>query len=186
LGICLEMPKNWVEFSLDLFDIALDCARSALHARCMKYLRFSNLVLSLATGLVFLSGAAVAGDQRSALFMHASEIKWVDTPGANGAQMAVLWGDPETGAYGAFRKRPGGDFVALHTHTHDGRVIILSGVLLITMEGDAQTELGPGSYALIPSGAKHTSGCKAGSDCVYFEEQPGASDINFIKTAATK
>jgi hypothetical protein len=33
-----------------------------------------------------------------------------------------------------------------------------------------------GSYVFIPAKVKHTSKCRAGTDCVWFEESPGKAD----------
>ena len=109
----------------------------------------------------------------------AADIQWVDNPAIAGAKVAVLWGHPKVGRYGALKKLPAGGAMPLHTHTHDQHVVVLSGSIVLALEGSAPKELGPGSYAFIPGGHKHTADCKAGADCVYLEEQPGLSDIKF-------
>ena len=116
----------------------------------------------------------------------AAAIKWSDNPAFQGAKMAVLWGDPKKGAYGALKKIPAGTTTGMHTHTQDQRVIVLAGTVVLSIEGGAAKELGAGSYAFVPGGVKHTGDCKAGADCTYFEEQPGASDIKLVEPAAPK
>lgn len=129
---------------------------------------------------------ANAQEAKTAVVWPAAEIKWSDSAAMKGAKIAVLWGDPKTGAYGALKTLPGGAMLALHTHTHDQRVIGVSGTIVLALEGAAAKDLGPGSYAFIPGGAKHKADCKAGTDCVYFEEQQGASDIKFVERSAGK
>ncbi len=114
----------------------------------------------------------------------AAEIKWTDNPAIKGAKVAVLWGDPKTGAYGAFKTIPAGGSIPLHTHTRDARVALVAGTVALSMAGEPAKELGPGSYAFIPGGVEHAADCKAGADCVYLEQQTGASDIKFVEKTA--
>ncbi len=141
--------------------------------------------LLILAGLCVLMGvwaghAAAQGAKRPVIW-PAGDIKWAENPAMKGAKIAVLWGDPKAGAYGAFKTIPAGSTLASHTHTNDQKVIAISGGITLTMEGGSPKELGPASYAFIPGGAKHTAACKAGADCVYFEEQTGPSDVKFEK-----
>lgn len=147
---------------------------------------FTWVVAGVAILACVWGAQAQADAAKPAVMWPAADIKWTDNPAIKGAKIAVLWGDPKTGAYGALKKMPGGNTLTLHTHTYDQKVIILGGTVVLTMEGGAHKEMGAGSYAFIPGGAKHTAECKAGADCLYFEEQQGKSDINFVgETAPT-
>ena len=142
----------------------------------------------LKTSLVVLAGlcafGAVAAQQgQTAVLWPAADIKWSDNPAITGAKIAVLWGDPKAGAYGALKTLPAGSTLRLHTHTYDQKVLLLSGAIVLSVQGGASKELRSGSYAFIPGGVKHSAKCKAGARCVYFEEQPGASDIKFVEGA---
>jgi quercetin dioxygenase-like cupin family protein len=136
-----------------------------------------SLVLALGTAyaVAALTGAAVAAEK--ATVWPAGDIKWTDNPAMKGARVAVLWGDPAKSAYGVFRKVPAGSKLGLHTHTQDQKVVTIAGTVEFNMEGEAKKELGPGSYLFIPGGAAHDATCKAGADCVYFEEAAGAADF---------
>jgi quercetin dioxygenase-like cupin family protein len=136
-----------------------------------------TLLLVLAGLGMFGSLAAQQGQQ--AVLWPATSITWADNPAIPGAKIAVLWGDPKTGAYGALKSLPAGTALRVHTHTNDQKVVLLSGTIVLSIAGGASKELGAGSYAFIPGGLKHTAECKAGAECVYFEEQPGASDVKF-------
>lgn len=133
-----------------------------------------------------LAGAVLAQGGKSPVLWPAGDLKWVDSPGVPGAKIAVLWGDPKTGGYGALKKIGGGATLAEHTHSSDQRVICVAGTISITVEGGAAKDVGPGSYMFMPAGVKHTAACKAGADCVYFEEQPAASDIKYVGGAPPK
>jgi quercetin dioxygenase-like cupin family protein len=123
-----------------------------------------------------LCAGALAAAEKATIW-PAGDIKWTDNPAMKGAKVAVLWGDPAKSAYGVFRKVPAGAKLGLHTHTQDQKVVMIAGAIEFNMEGGARTEMGPGSYAFIPGGAAHDATCKAGADCVYFEEAAGAADF---------
>lgn len=148
----------------------------------MKRSLSSLLTILAVLGLLLSvgSGAANAQAAKTPAVWPSADIKWVDNPAVSGAKIAVLWGDPKTGAYGALKKLPAGKTLALHTHSQDQKVLCISGTIVMTLEGAAGKELAAGSYAFIPGGAKHTASCKTGAECTYFEEQPGPSDINFV------
>jgi mannose-6-phosphate isomerase-like protein (cupin superfamily) len=129
---------------------------------------------ALIIGLAFAAGAVAA---EKGVVSPASEVKWMDNPAMKGAAQAVLWGDPAKGAYGAFKKVPGGTVLGPHTHANDQRAIMISGTMEFNFEGEAKKELGAGSYVSIPGGAVHDATCKAGADCVYLEESVGAADF---------
>ena len=108
--------------------------------------------------------------------LTAADLKWVTRPEMAGAMMAVAYGNPETGPFGAFEKWPAGAKQPLHHHTANVRGVGLSGTLVITMEDGKVLELGPGSFASIPSKAKHTTECKPGAECSFFVEMTGKAD----------
>lgn len=107
----------------------------------------------------------------------AGDVKWMESPAMKGLWIAPLWGDPSKGAYGALKKVPAGTDLGWHTHTSDQKVVAVSGTIHFTLEGGSPVELTSGSYVFLPGGTKHHSACKAGVDCVFFEEQPGKSDL---------
>jgi hypothetical protein len=114
------------------------------------------------------------------VFMPAGDLKWIDLDpnGAPGVKVADLWGDHAKGAFGAFIKLPAGFAVPLHTHTHDMKVVFLSGTYIQAPEGKAEVRLGPGSYMMQPGGNyRHTTSCDAASECLFFVESNGAFDL---------
>ena len=136
-----------------------------------RYLAFVSIV---AFAVAATAGMALAAEK--AVVTSASELKWVDSP-MKGAKQAVLWGNPAKGPYGTLKSLPGGTALGLHTHTHAQRVVLVSGTIEFNMKGEPKKDLGPGSFVSIPAGAPHDATCKAGADCVYFEEGMGAADF---------
>ena len=122
--------------------------------------------------------------QKAAQLWASGDIKWTPDAENQGVSMAVLWGEPDKGAYGAMEKWVGGTVMSLHTHSQDARGVVLSGTMVLTIEGAQPKELGSGSYIYVPANLRHTTACKKGTDCVFFIEQPGAADMHPVAQAA--
>jgi quercetin dioxygenase-like cupin family protein len=119
----------------------------------------------------------------------AADQKWTDAPGApSEVKQVTLWGDSTKGAYGAIQKFPAGFSAPLHTHSHDMRIVVISGTFLHTPEGKPEVRLGPGSYLLQTANYRHATACDKASECVFFIESPGKFDIKMAedKTPAKK
>ncbi len=129
---------------------------------------------------------ARARGTETAVLWPADDIKWSDSPAVAGAKTAVLWGDPKTGGYGALRRIPAGSGLPAHTHTHDQRVVVVTGTIALSVGDGPARKLGSGSYAFVPGGAVHSVDCLAGADCISFEEQDGASDVTFVNPSAPR
>jgi hypothetical protein len=110
----------------------------------------------------------------------ATELTWkdLDPTGAPGVKVATLWGDLTKGAFGAFLQLPAGFAAPLHTHTHDMRLVIVSGTYLQAPAGKPEFRLGPGSYLMQPGGGyQHTTSCDKAAPCLFFVESEGAFDL---------
>src|SRR5712692_9093379 len=142
------------------------------------------LRLSVVAGLSLLAAALVvaqaqkkAGPSSGAVMKTPSDLKWVDVPDHKGAQQAVDSGATQKGANGSFAKFAAGTEIPLHTHTAGGRSVVISGTVLEGLEGQKPKELGPGSYFFVPGDMKHTTGCKAGAECIIYTGWLGAFDL---------
>ena len=123
------------------------------------------------------------------VFLPAADLKWIDLDpaGAPGVKIADLWGDHTKGAFGGFLKLPAGFAAPLHTHTHDMKVVFLSGTYVQAPEGKPEVRLGPGSYMMQPGGNyRHTTSCDKSADCVFFVESNGAFDLKVVAAAPAK
>lgn len=135
---------------------------------------------------VLAQGTATPADSRLVV-MPASEMKWADLDpvGAPGVKVANLWGHHGKGAFGALFKLPAGFAAPLHTHTHDMKVVILSGTYIQAPAGKPEFRLGPGSYFMQPGGDyRHTTTCDKASDCVFLVETTGPFDLRPVAAGA--
>ena len=135
-------------------------------------------VLAQAPGEAKAQSAPVAAASRLVV-MPAGDLKWTDLdPGVPGVKVADLWGNHANGAFGALFKLPAGFAAPLHTHTHDMKVVIVSGTYIQAPEGKPEFRLGPGSYFFQPGGDyRHTTTCDRASDRVFFVESTGGFDL---------
>ncbi len=111
------------------------------------------------------------------------ELKWVEIPNTP-AKMATVKGDSAKGAHASYIKLPGGFSAALHHHTADHHVAVVSGTLVLTPEGGAAKKLAAGSWFEFTGKMKHLTACEAGPDCVLFVDGSAAWDL--IPTEAPK
>jgi len=154
--------------------------RTAYVTACVSFL--------LAIGVV-VSAQFAQGDEPAAAGVPVpisfEELRWTDLDpvGAPGVKIAVLWGDFKSGAFGSLFKLPAGFAAPLHTHTHEMKLVIVSGTYIQGPDGGQEFRLGPGSYLLQPGGNyRHTTRCDQASDCLFFVESKGAFDLRPVAT----
>lgn len=100
----------------------------------------------------------------------------VDPARPDGAQIALLNGDPDTGPSDMLLLMRRGEG-PLHVHSADYRMIMLRGTLRrwgAAGREDA-TELGPGGYSFQPGGVAHGSECLS-DECLMFVTWAGPRD----------
>jgi len=141
------------------------------------------LLLSSLIAAVSVLAQDVKGASQPALspvVLPAAELQWIDLDpiGAPGVKVADLWGDHRTGPFGAIFRLPAGFSAPLHTHTHDMKVVIVSGTYIQGPENKPEFRIGPASYLMQPGGDyRHTTRCDQASECVFFVESNGAFDL---------
>ncbi len=107
-----------------------------------------------------------------------AHLDWKPLSPGSTASIVDLWGDHTKGAYGALFRFPAGYTTPVHTHTHDMRIVVVSGILLQIPEGERALKLPAGSYLLQPGGNyRHIAAADASSECIFFAESPGAFDL---------
>ena len=114
---------------------------------------------------------------KAPLMLSFTDLKWTELPERKGTQFAVLSGDPKTGPYTQMRKVPAGTDNPLHAHSSEIMNVIISGVLYAGKDAASARDLGPGSIVMMPANWVHVSGCRAGSDCVFYQEGKGKFDF---------
>ena len=143
--------------------------------------RLALYIVLVLVGLIFLGATEVSAQKKmkkEAVIWPAEDIKWEQLKGGPpGVMIANLWGNYEKGAFGAFIKFPAGFKSPLHTHSSDGKVVVVSGTLIETPEGGTEKPCGPGSYLSMPSVVKHVSAAGTDAPCIFLWEQPGKFDF---------
>ncbi len=131
------------------------------------------ILLSIATLLAISSSIPVAGQEAA---KHVSADKADYKEAVPGVSKAVLWGDPDKGAYGAFTKMaPGLDF-GMHTHTNALWLVVHKGAYLYK-DSAGEKRVGPGEFLWIPAGMKHWSGSDPKDGALFYEEASGSFDL---------
>ena len=121
----------------------------------------------------------------SPLMVSFTDLKWTELPERKGMQFAVLSGDPKTGAYTQMRKVPAGTDNPLHTHSSELKNVIISGVWYTGVDAASAKDFGPGSIVMMPANWVHVSGCRAGSDCVFYQDGKGKFDFKPVAAEAS-
>ena len=125
-------------------------------------------------------------ESKAPLMVSFTDLKWVELPERKGMQFAVLTGDPKIGAYTQIRKVPAGTDNPLHSHTSEIKNVIISGVWYTGKDAASAKDFGPGSVVMMPADWVHVSGCRSGSDCVFYQEGKGKFDFNPSADGASK
>lgn len=139
------------------------------------------LLIAVAGGCLWapaLAQEAVPQQQnKMPVMVSFADLKWVELPERKGMQFAILSGDPKTGAYTQIRKVPAGTDNPLHSHSSEITNVIISGVWYTGPNSAAAKDFGPGSVVTMPADWVHVSGCRPGSQCVFYQEAKGKFDF---------
>lgn len=111
--------------------------------------------------------ADTAGEPALAKAADDAAIQWGPCPAflPAGCGIAVLHGDPSKPNADILFKVPGKSDIATHTHTSAERMVLVSGELLVTYEGQPEARLTPGTYAYGPAGRPHGGRCVSEAPC---------------------
>jgi quercetin dioxygenase-like cupin family protein len=121
--------------------------------------------------------ARTSEGEKVPLMVSFDELKWTALPERPGMQFTVLSGDPKTGAYTQLRKVPAGTDNPLHTHSSQLTNVIISGTWYTGADAASARDFGPGSVVMMPANWVHVSGCRAGSECVFYQDGKGRFDF---------
>jgi len=147
----------------------------------MKYLKtlvtLSNLKSVMIMSIYFLAytfyaqGDIVTENEMSVVKTDKdTELKWGPCPSfmPEGCHITVLHGDPSKENLDVFFKVPANYDIPNHWHTSAERMVLISGELHVTYEGEATRIMKVGSYAFGPSKKAHTAKCGDEGPCVLF------------------
>lgn len=126
------------------------------------------VVIALA-GACALAEGPVAGPALNYTFKDKS-LQWGPCPAfiPKGCEIAVLHGDPAKPGADIFFKVPADFTIPKHWHTSAERMVLVSGTLRVTYDGQAPVTLKPGTYAYGPAKLAHVAYCGKGDPCVLF------------------
>jgi quercetin dioxygenase-like cupin family protein len=99
-----------------------------------------------------------------------AQLKWGPCPAffPKGCEIAVLHGDPAKENADVFFKVPANFDIPHHWHTSAERMVLVSGQLEVTYDGQEPVILKPGMYAYGPAKLPHKASCAKGAPCVLF------------------
>ena len=127
------------------------------------------------------SGATMKERATAPMMLSFADLKWTTLPARKGMQFALLSGDPTDGEYTQIRKVPAGTDNPLHSHSSEIKNVIISGVWYTGANSASAKDFGPGSVIVMPANWVHVSGCRSGSECVFYQEGKGKFDFNAVK-----
>jgi quercetin dioxygenase-like cupin family protein len=131
---------------------------------------------------LILSAAGVAGMTVTAI--EDAKFTPVNPQRPQGAQMAVLWGDPNTGP-SAMLLRIDNGAGAMHVHSADYQCVILEGTMQHWEQGQSQTQaklLRPGSHWFQPGNVAHSDACVT-EQCLMYVQWAGPRDARLAEPA---
>lgn len=124
--------------------------------------------------LVFFCSFALAEEpeQEQALFLTVNDpqVEWGPCPEffPDGCEIGALHGDPAEENADIFFKVPANSVIPRHWHTSAERMILVSGELHLTYDGQETEIIKPGNYAYGPAKLPHKGLCTEGDPCILF------------------
>ncbi|WP_051530352.1 cupin domain-containing protein [Halomonas halodenitrificans] len=127
----------------------------------------------LALGALLVITAAPsswAQEQAIARTANASSLEWGGCPAfmPDGCEIAVLHGEPAEPNVDIFYRVPGKAEVARHWHNSPERMVLVSGEMEVTYDGQEPVMLNPGTYAHGPARKPHSVTCRSEEACTLF------------------
>jgi quercetin dioxygenase-like cupin family protein len=134
--------------------------------------------LALTCAFTLLAPARASENRKApgAALVTVADLQWQDVPDSPGVKIAAVDGDPGKGASHFMIKLPDGFSAPLHHHTADHYVTVVSGTLVLTVDGK-ETWLPAGSYFHFVGGKTHLTRCAPGADCVLSVDTRGKWDV---------
>ena len=98
------------------------------------------------------------------------DLQWGPCPPflPSGCAIAVLHGDPSKPNVDVFLKIPANSELPNHIHNSAERMILVSGELEVTYQGESPQTLKVGSYAFGPAKKPHVGKCSGAGPCILF------------------
>ena len=138
----------------------------ALARAALRPLPFITLALTASLAFAQAPGA----DAPLAFTVGDKALKWGPCPEflPKGCKLAVLHGDPAKNNADVFFQVPGKSKIASHWHTSAERMVLVTGQLRVTYDGNKPVMLKAGTYAYGPAKLPHDAECVSAGPCTLF------------------
>lgn len=133
---------------------------------------YAAVCLALVSAALTALPAAASG---KAVVTPSAELQWKET-GIPGVTSAVVEGDMAKGASRFYLKYGAGLVTPAHHHSPDHYVTVVSGTLLLTVNGK-EHRLTAGSYFALTDKIPHVAKVEGDLPCVMFIDAKGAWDV---------
>jgi quercetin dioxygenase-like cupin family protein len=143
--------------------------------KSLAVLGVGALILVATSGVVQAQKASPAKEASNVIYAAASSANFKPAPMA-GVSQAVLWGDPDKGAYAAYTKMEPGYDAGMHTHTNDVWIVVVKGAYLYKDDA-GEKRVGPGDFIRVPGGHKHWSGSDKAEGALFYQEGSAKFDL---------
>lgn len=132
----------------------------------------------LSVALLLITPFALADTPAQAFSINDTQLKWGSCPAfiPKGCKIAVLHRDMWKNNADIFLKVPANFTIPRHWHTSSERIVMVSGELEITYDGQQPIILKPGMYAYGPAKLPHKASCANGDPCILFIAYEGSTD----------
>lgn len=133
-------------------------------------------VTAVAISATLIAGAsmlALAAD--NSVVVAKTELKWKEL-GVPGLAAAQVSGDMTKGASRFFLKYPVGFVTPRHHHTADHYAALVSGTIILTVDGKDYT-IGPGSYFALTKKNPHVAKVVGNEEAVFFIQADQPWDV---------
>lgn len=141
-------------------------------SNCLSVKHLKTLTISTAIGISFASSTVTAKIKEVAIAKAWDEngLQWGPAPAfmPQGTELSVLHGIPSKKNADAFFRMQPKAIIPSHWHTSAERMILVSGELHLTYEGQEKIILKTGSYAYGPAKLSHEAFCASETPCVLF------------------
>ena len=135
-------------------------------------LKFMLLIALLLAPIAIFSQHSMENENELSVLktVRDTDLKWGPCPSfmPDGCSIAVLHGDPSKKNLDVFFKVPANYEIPNHYHTSAERMVLISGELHVTYEGEETQVMEVGSYAYGPSTKPHIAKCGDAGPCVLF------------------
>lgn len=128
-----------------------------------------------------LACAASIPPNKGALMRAFGELEWTVLPENPRMEFAPLTGDHTKGPYTQMRRVRAGTDMPMHTHEFEITDVVISGLWYAGADMASAKDFVAGSVIVIPPHWPHVSGCRPGSDCVFYHEGKGKFDSTPVR-----